>query len=206
MRFSMSHSTELFEQSTTGLSLSRLTRALLLATAAVISVQAAAVLPFAPAGEAATPAPVMMKSAAAASTAAAFVARPQAQRPLQGSAKKGEAVKRRLLELFGLCSANRAVAAAAYFVYRGPDGSRKWKDTLNPAVADERRDAADICLRIKGYLDASRDYEFRTFHVEREPEGKWNVWEVWFRQGDGTKKVIFAFLSIKGCYSIGDID
>jgi hypothetical protein len=42
--------------------------------------------------------------------------------------------------------------------------------------------------------------------VEREPEGEWHALEVSFLKDAQAKKVIFAFLLVKGQFAIGDID
>ena len=112
----------------------------------------------------------------------------------------------RLTELFGLCKADDIDAAAGYFVYRGPDKSREWRDTYRAADAAERAAVQDGCARIKSYLDESEGYAFGPVKVERESEGEWHVVEVSFKQGAGTQRVIFAFLRVKGQFSIGDID
>lgn len=117
-----------------------------------------------------------------------------------------EKVKTRLTELFRLCQSDDLEAAAAYFVYRGPDKSREWKDVFNASDSEERSAVESLCGRIKNYLDESDGYEFGAVKVEREREGKWHALEVSFPRGDQTKKAIFAFLLIKGQFAIGDID
>ncbi len=125
---------------------------------------------------------------------------------LSAGASERKPVKTRLTELFALCKAGDSDAAAGYFVYRGPDESRKWKDTYRAADAAERAEVKDACARIKNYLDESQGYTFGPVKVERESEGAWRVVEVSFKQGEETKRVIFAFLPVKGQFSIGDID
>ena len=117
-----------------------------------------------------------------------------------------ETVQTRLTKLFDICRRGDADAAAAYFVYRGPDQSRKWKDTYRATDPLEKAEARDACQRIKGYLDASQGYEFGKVKVEREREGRWQVLEVSFREDGLIKKVLFAFLPIRGRFAIGDID
>ena len=119
---------------------------------------------------------------------------------------QSETVKERLLEIFELCQVGAHDKAAAYFVYRGPDKSREWKDVLRPRNPQERKAVESYCERIKGYLDGSTGYDFGEFKVERESEGEWNVWEFIFKHGDERKTVYFAFLKVKGKYAIGDID
>jgi hypothetical protein len=117
-----------------------------------------------------------------------------------------ERLKTRLTELFDLCQRDDLEAAAAYFVYRGPDKSREWKDVLNSHDAAEREAVESLCRRIKGYLDGSDSYQFGKVKVEREREGEWHALELSFERGDKTEIVIFAFLSINGQFAIGDID
>lgn len=146
-----------------------------------------------------------MKRAGASAFARAFMI---AALALSLSAGTGERkpVKTRLTELFGLCEAGDFDAAAGYFVYRGPDKGREWKDTYRAADASERAEVRAGCARIKSYLGESRGYTFGPVKVERESEGEWHVVEVTFRQDEATKRVIFAFLPVKGQFSIGDID
>lgn len=120
--------------------------------------------------------------------------------------KRDEILKTRLTELFDLCQRDDLEAAAAYFVYRGPDKSREWKDVFNASDSEERSAVESICSRIKGYLDMSDGYEFGAVKVEREREGEWHALEVSFQHGEKTKKAVFAFLLIKGQFAIGDID
>lgn len=124
----------------------------------------------------------------------------------QADYDQSETVKERLLEVFDLCKAGEHGKAAAYFVYRGPDKSREWKDVLKASNPQERKAVERYCERIKGYLDGSTGYDFGEFKVERESEGEWNVWEFILKHGDERKKVYFAFLKVKGKYAIGDID
>lgn len=131
---------------------------------------------------------------------------PQASRTLPRGTDDPAAVKTRLVELFGLCKTKGINAAAAYFVYRGPDKGREWKDTYRATDPAERAAVEDGCARIKGYLDQSESYTFGPVKVEKESEGDWHVIEVSFKQGEETKKVIFAFLPVKGQFAIGDID
>lgn len=117
-----------------------------------------------------------------------------------------EATKARLAELFGLCKTGGTAAAAAYFVYRGPDKNREWKDTYRANDSADRVAVEEGCRRIKGYLDESDGYEFGAVKVEKEPEGQWHVVEVSFQQKGKTKKVLFAFLPVGGQFAVGDID
>jgi hypothetical protein len=117
-----------------------------------------------------------------------------------------EATKTRLAELFGLCKTGGTAAAAAYFVYRGPDKNREWKDTYRANDSADRAAVEEGCRRIKGYLDESEGYVFGAVKVEKEPEGQWHVVEVSFQQKGKTKKVLFAFLPLGGQFAVGDID
>jgi hypothetical protein len=126
--------------------------------------------------------------------------------PEQKNTATARAVKTRLAEVFALCQSGNTEAAARYFVYRGADKSRQWKDTFRAADAAEMLEVKEVCRRIKGYLEQSEGYSVGAVKVERESEGVWHVLEVSFRQGEQIKKVLFAFLPIKGRFSIGDID
>jgi hypothetical protein len=117
-----------------------------------------------------------------------------------------EALKTRLTEVFELCRSEDFAAAAAYFVYRGPDKNREWKDVLRASEAGEKAAVKALCRRIRSYLDDSDDHEFGRVKVKRESEGQWHALEVSFRRGEQTKKAIFAFLLIEEQFAIGDID
>lgn len=142
-----------------------------------------------------------------ASATTASYSTPEQKNPTPtADASDPETVEARLTDLFDLCRRDDLEAAAAYFVYRGPDKSREWKDVLNSRDSEERSAVESICQRIKGYLDESDGYQFGAVKVEREREGEWHALEVSFQRGDKVKKAIFAFLLIKGQFSIGDID
>jgi hypothetical protein len=126
--------------------------------------------------------------------------------PARKEAARPVTVETRLTELFDLCKQGDMDAAASYFVYRGPDKSREWKDTFRASEPIEKAGVEEICRRIKGYLDESQGYVFGEVKVERESEGVWHALEVSFQKEGQSKKVIFAFLKIKGQFSIGDID
>ena len=126
--------------------------------------------------------------------------------PLAAGTGERKPVRKRLTELFRLCKAGDFGAAAGYFVYRGPDKSREWKDTYRAADAAERAEVEDACARIKSYLDESQGYTLGPVKVERESEGQWHVIAVTFKQGAGRKRALFAFLPVKGQFSVGDID
>ncbi|HEY0379123.1 MAG TPA: hypothetical protein VGC87_19560 [Pyrinomonadaceae bacterium] len=131
---------------------------------------------------------------------------PRASRTLPQGTNDPAAVKTRLAELFGLCQTKGINSAASYFVYRGPDKAREWKDTYRASAPAERAAVEDGCARIKGYLDKSESYTFGPVKVEKESEGDWHVVEVSFKQGGETRRVTFAFLPVKGQFAIGDID
>jgi hypothetical protein len=152
--------------------------------------------------------------AASASTQSASVtgrdhSPPMQQQPValqSQETKEPDTVETRLTELFELCRNDRQDEAAAYFVYRGPDKKREWKDTLRASDPVEKAAAGEICRRIKNYLDESQYYRFGEVKVERESEGEWHALEVSFEKDAQTKKATFAFLLVKGRYAIGDID
>jgi hypothetical protein len=115
-------------------------------------------------------------------------------------------VETRLTELFGFCKSDDPETAAPYFVYRGPDKAREWKDTMRADDPLEKGAVRELCKRVKGYLEESQSYSFGAVEVRREREGEWHALEVSFRKGDETRKVTFAFLPVKGQFSVGDID
>lgn len=130
----------------------------------------------------------------------------QSTNKLPSDAMSDEALKRRLTDVFTFCRNNRADLAAEYFVYRGPDKTREWRDNMRAGDLAENSASEEICRRIKGYLDNSTEQVLGAVKVEQESEGEWHVIEVTFRKGDKTEKALFAFLPINGQFAIGDID
>jgi hypothetical protein len=130
----------------------------------------------------------------------------QGKKPQGQDAESAEPVEIRLARLFDICKSDKLEDAASYFVYRGEDKTREWKDTLHADNPADKAAITGICWRIKSYLDESSNYSFDGVKVEKESEGEWHALDVSFCQGDKSKKVIFAFLLIKGQFAIGDID
>ena len=130
----------------------------------------------------------------------------QRKKPQGQDSESQETVETRLTRLFDICRSDKLEDAASFFVYRGEDKTREWKDTLRADNPLEKSALGELCRRIKGYLDESHGYSFDGVEVKKESEGEWHALEVSFQQGDKAKKVIFAFLLIKGQYAIGDID
>jgi hypothetical protein len=119
---------------------------------------------------------------------------------------KSLAVKKDLQKLFKLCESERYSEAARQVVYRGSNEKRKWKDTYNYYVLNERMEVRGVCVSIQNLLRESDSYEFNRFFEETETEGTWHVWEIEFKRGAKTGKVSFAMLRVKGRYAVGDID
>ncbi len=120
-------------------------------------------------------------------------------------ASKGDRVKRDLLKLFDLCKSERYAEAAGYFVYRGPDKKREWKDLYRSSDSTERRMVEASCRDIRLLLQ-SESYSFVRFTEQRQKEGRWYVWEMLFRKGSDSGNIYFALLDVKGRYAVGDID
>ena len=119
--------------------------------------------------------------------------------------EEADEVKRTLLEMFELMEDEQDVPLARYIVYRGKDEVRKWKDVCNVNETDEYLRVKMTRLRIqKQFLPYK--YEFVKFHTEKESEGIWYVWEMKYNKDGEDKKMFFAFLKIKGKYTLGDID
>lgn len=148
-------------------------------------------------------------------TLPARVARPEANIALAADAvaaengstlNESEAVKKDLLKLFELCKSEHYAEAAEYIVYRGTEKNRKWVDVYDYHYLIERREVESVGREIKELLEQSDSYQLVRFFEEREPEGKWRIWETIFQKDGKQGKVIFAFLRIKGHYALGDID
>jgi hypothetical protein len=128
-----------------------------------------------------------------------------------------QVVKQTLEELFKICQdidwkdpkvteLGPFYKADRYVVYRGPDRERRWKDFANYSDPEERKNVDGVCVRINETINRSGNYEFGKFIIEKESEGTWHVWEVFYTEGDKKKRVYFAFLKIGDRYGIGDID
>jgi len=130
----------------------------------------------------------------------------QGKKPQGKDEESPEPVEMRLARLFDICRSDNLADAASYIVYRGEDKTREWKDTLQADEPADRAAIKGICWRIRSYLDDGSTYSFNGVRVKKESEGEWHALDVSFYQGGKTKKVIFAFLLIKGQFAIGDID
>jgi hypothetical protein len=130
-----------------------------------------------------------------------------------GIAKEGNnsprarAVKKRLVELFNHCRRGDYRSAASYLVYRGDDTARKWKDVYNYDHPEDREYVDGFCKNMKLLLEViDNRYTFTKFHVEKESEGEWLVWQMRFRFDGKQKTNTLACLKIKGEYCLGDGD
>jgi hypothetical protein len=147
------------------------------------------------------------KSAGATEAHAGGLAPEQKKRPPRAADSSDvEAVKARMEELIDLCRNDKPGEAAGYFVYRGPDKSREWKDTMRADDPLEKAGVVELCRRVNGYLDEGGSYRLGAIRVKRESEGVWHGLEVSFQKDGQTRKALFAFLKIKGKFAVGDID
>jgi hypothetical protein len=96
--------------------------------------------------------------------------------------------------------------AASYFVYRGDDEKRKWKDTCNYDSPDEKTSVDRGCFRVKRTLGKEGSYTIKKYSYETESEGTWHLLYVSYMKDGVPKEAVFAFLFVKGRYAIGDID
>lgn len=99
---------------------------------------------------------------------------------------------------------NKATEAfAENTVYRGEDAKRKWKDVYDPTKPEEYRAAKQILVELKEALAGCNYKEFAVFQQKEKSEG---VWYVYTYACGGSKRIMLAFLKIKGKYALGDID
>ena len=99
-----------------------------------------------------------------------------------GNQSKEEIVKRRITELFDLCSAGKSVEAEDYL--------------------KEPKEAEGLCRRIKATLDESNGYDFG----KSTEQGQVIAWEVYFKRGPERNGQIFAFAPENNRYVLVDID
>lgn len=119
---------------------------------------------------------------------------------------KKELVSERLTRLFELCREHDHAAMASYLVYRGENKKRNWKDTYRYDGTEENKQVEWRCDYIRKLLLGYDSYEFGDVEIDTESEGEWVALEVTFKKGEEYKKMRFAFLKIKGKYSLGDMD
>lgn len=115
-------------------------------------------------------------------------------------------VKKDLLKLFELCKSERYAEAAKYFVYRGREKNREWKDVCNYNNPDERTAVESSGGTIKALLAQSDSYTFSKYVEQTKREGRWHVWEMTFQKDSNRGTVYFALLKVKGRYAVGDIN
>lgn len=133
----------------------------------------------------------------------------------QSNAADSTQVAQRLIALLDICKKGMpsditkpasVSSAAGYVVCRIDDPKRKWKDTCNYAVADERKEVDGICYRLHSNINQDPNYKIVKYESETESEGKWMVLTIEYTKNDVPKKMSVAFLKIKGVLAIGDID
>jgi hypothetical protein len=133
------------------------------------------------------------------------------------TAKDSARVAKRLISLLELCKKQAEQdstfkqgsfsKAAGYVVYREEgDVKRRWKDTCNYTSEDERKAVDGICYRLHSNLNADPNYKIVKYQSETESEGTWMVLTVNYMKNGVAKKMMVAFLEIKGVLAIGDID
>lgn len=137
------------------------------------------------------------------------------------TAKDSARVAKRLISLLELCKKQvehdstfkqgSYSKASGFVVYRGDRiegnvGKREWKDTTNYSNEDERILVDGICYRLHSNLNADPHYKIVKYQTETESEGTWMVLTVNYTKNGVLKKMMVAFLEIKGVLAIGDID
>ena len=73
-----------------------------------------------------------------------------------------------MLTLFSLCKSEKYSQAGSYFVYRGNDEQRKWKDVYNVNDEEEKLMVEIECKRINDYLAKNNTYKFVGFHSKEQ--------------------------------------
>ncbi len=134
------------------------------------------------------------------------------------AAKDSARCAKRLISLLELCKKQAESdgsfkqgsfsKASGYVVYRGGinGGERDWKDTANYSAENDRILVDGICYRLHSNLNADPNYKIVKYQTETESEGTWMVLTINYTKDGVPKKMMVAFLEIKGVLAIGDID
>lgn len=93
-----------------------------------------------------------------------------------------------------------------FFVYRGSDQQRAWKDYLNVGNAEEKLQADKMWAEMMVMMQGATSYQVKKYFTETESEGTWHLLVVNIKRESGDEENTFAFLQVKGGYAIGDID
>ena len=95
---------------------------------------------------------------------------------------------------------------APMIVYRGEDMSRKWKDIADYNKAEDKKGVDEICYKINSTINQDTAYKIISYQVQKESEGVWNALQIRYLRKGTYKKILFAFLNVKGKWVLGDID
>jgi len=86
-------------------------------------------------------------------------------------------------------------------VYRGPDETKRWKDTLNMNDSLDRKQASEFLQRANRLLKSCEQTGKKEIHTEKESEGIWIIMPIIC----GEKKISFAYLRINNQLLLGDV-
>lgn len=96
--------------------------------------------------------------------------------------------------------------AAKYFIYRGDDKKRAWKEFSNYNNAEDRENIDKACFRINRTINQASTYKIIKYFTKTESEGKWHAIVVSYKKNGKDKEALFAFLKIGSRFGLGDID
>lgn len=95
---------------------------------------------------------------------------------------------------------------APYIIYRGDNKQRNWKDFANYQNAAERKQVDEIAARINRTVNRDTAWRIVSYETRKESEGVWHAITVNYTLNGTPRKLLFAFLKVKGRYGLGDID
>jgi hypothetical protein len=140
-----------------------------------------------------------------------------AQSARHGAAADSVKIVKRMQELLYICrnidfgdpktgEIGTFYKAAPYIAYRGENKMRAWKDTVNYRNPGERKAVDDICFKINQTLNQDTAYKILKYITQTEPDGVWHVIFISYKRKGVEKKIVYAFLKIKGNYMLADIE
>lgn len=95
---------------------------------------------------------------------------------------------------------------APYMVYQGKNLKRKWKDSCNYLLEEDKLGVDEICFKLNRTINKADTFIIEKYSTEIESEGVWHVLTISFNLKGKNKIMQFAFLKPRNTYLLGDID
>lgn len=95
---------------------------------------------------------------------------------------------------------------APYIVYQGKNLNRKWKDSCNYLLDEDKLGVDEICFKLNRTINKADTFIIEKYSTEKESEGVWHVLTISFNLKGRNKIMQFAFLKPRNTFLLGDID